>query len=242
MTPRKNPDLVGGDLDRTKPSDCKAYEVKIDGEKFCFDGPIVTGSQLLTAAGMYPLDEHLVFQRLKSGQFEEIRLEETVDLSQPGLEKFKTFKSGESYRFTVDGRRFEWGAPEITGRMLKQLAEVDSNFFDVWLDVRNKGEDQVVADNEPIRLDEPGVERFYTAEISLAIIVNGRSRVVNKRALSFSEIVQLAFPDSPVALNTIYTMVYKNGPDENPQGSLVEGQTITLKERMIINVTKTDKS
>ena len=191
---------------------------------------------------MHPLDEHLIFQRLKSGQLEEIRLEETVDLSKPGLEKFMTFRSGESYRFTMDGRRFEWGAPEITGRMLKQIAEVDSNRFDVWLDVRGHGGDQVIADSESVHLDEPGVERFYTVEISLTIIVNGRSRVVNKRVMSFSEIVQLAFPGSEVAPNTIYTVVYKNGPDENPQGSLVEGQTITLKERMIINVTKTDKS
>lgn len=242
MTPHDNSELAGENLDRAKPSRCKAYKVKIDGKKFSFDDSVVTGNQLLTAAGMHPLDEHLIFQRLKSGQFEEVRLEETVDLSQPGLEKFKTFRSGESYRFTVNGRRFEWGAPEITGRMLKQFAKVDPCLFDVWLDVRGQSEDQVIADNEPVRLDEPGVERFYTAEISLTIIVNGRPRTVNKRTLSFSKIIQLAFPDSQAAPNTIYTVVYKNGPDENPQGSLVEGQTVTLKERMIINVTKTDKS
>jgi hypothetical protein len=236
MTPRNDSGLVGDNRDSG------AYKVKIDGNKYAFGDPVVTGSQLLTAAGLHPLDEHLIYQRLTSGQFEEVRLEETVDLSQPGLEKFKTFRSGESYRLTVDGRRFEWGAPEITGRMLKQFAAVDPNSFDVWLDVRGQGEDRVVVDNESVRLDEPGVERFYTAEISFTIVVNGRSRTVNTRRLSFFEVVQLAFPDSQTAPNTIYTVVYKNGPDENPQGSLVEGQIVTLKERMIINVTKTDKS
>lgn len=222
--------------------DDNGYKAKIDGEKIIFDDPIVTGAQLLNAAGRRPVDEHLVFQRLKDGQFEEIRLEETVDLTQRGLEKFKTFRSAESYRFTVDGRRFEWGVPEITGRMLKKMADSNPLLFDVWLEVRGEGEDELVDDRELVRLDDPGVERFYTAEICLTIIINGRPREVNKRTLSFSEVVKLAFPDAQPAPNTIFTVVYKNGPEGNPQGSLVESQSIAIKERMIINVTKTDKS
>lgn len=220
----------------------KIYKVKIDGEKHSFNDPKVTGTQLLTKAGKHPLDEHLIFQRLKNGQFEEIRLEESVDLTQPGLERFKTFRSGESYRLVVDGRRFEWGAPEITGHMLKQFADVNQEGFDVWLDVRGHGEDRIIRDNESVRLDEPGVERFYTAPVEITIIVNGRPRVINKYTLSFFEIIRLAFPDAQQDTKTIFTVVYKNGPDENPQGSLVKGQSITLKNRMIINVTKTDKS
>ena len=165
-----------------------------------------------------------------------------MNLTQPGLESFKTFRSGESYRLAVDGRRFEWGAPEITGHMLKQFAGVNPGEFDVWLDVRGHGEDQMIRDNESVRLDEPGVERFYTAPVEITIIVNGRPRVINKYILSFFEIVRLAFPDAQPNPETIFTVVYKNGPDENPPGSLVEGQSITLKNRMIINVTKTDKS
>ncbi len=126
--------------------------------------------------------------------------------------------------------------------MIKRFAGVDPNAFDVWLDVRGHGEDQRIDDNEPVRLDRPGVERFYTSLIELTIIVNGRPRVVNKLSLSFSEIVMIAFPDAQPSPETIYTVVFKNGPDENPQGSLVEGQSVTLKNRMIINVTKTDKS
>lgn len=220
----------------------KIYKVKIDGEKHSFDDPKVTGTQLLTKAGKHPLDEYLIFQRLKNGQFEEIRLEESVDLTQSGLERFKSFKSGESYRLVVDDRRFEWGAPEITGFMLKQFDSVSLEGFDVWLDVRGRGEDRVIHDNESVRLDEPGVERFYTAPVELTIIVNGRLRVINKYTLSFFEIVKLAFPDAPQDPKTIFTVVYKNGSDENPQGSLVEGESINLKNRMIINVTKTDKS
>lgn len=231
-----------GNHSKHAPAQKKIYKVKIDGEKHGFEDPIVTGTQLLNAARKHPLDEHLIFQRLKNGQFEEIRLDESVDLTQPGLERFKTFRSGESYRLTVDGRRFEWGAPEITGHMLKRFARVDPKVFDLWRDVRGDGKDQLIDDNESVRLDEPGVERFYSSQIKITIIMNGRPRVVNKRSLSFSEINMLAFPDTQPTPDTVFTVVYKNGPDENPQGSLVEGQSITLKKRMIINVTKTDKS
>jgi len=224
------------------PKDTKMFSVAIDGIVFSFNDPIVTGAQLLTAAKKRPVDEHIIFQHLNDGQFEEIRLEETVDLTQPGTERFKTFKSAESYRFTVDGRKFEWGAPEISGRTVKRFGEVEPNAFDVWMEIRGQGDDLLIADTDIVRLDEPGLERFYTAEVSITIIVNGRPRKVNKRCLSFTEIVELAFPGSSSTPNTIYTMVYKNGPEDNPQGSLIEGQTVKLKNGMIINVTKTDKS
>lgn len=220
----------------------KSYKIKIDKQIRTFLDPVVTGIQLLNAAGKNPVDEYLIFQRLKDGQFEEIRLEESVDLTQPGLERFKTFRSGESYRLSVDGRRFEWGIPEITGRRLKMFAEVDPDAFDVWMERRGKEADFVITDKQLVRLDQPGIERFYTAAINIEIIVNGRPREVNKRYLSFTELVKVAFPDAQPGPSTIYTLVYKNGPAENVQGSIVEGQTITIKERMIINVTKTDKS
>jgi hypothetical protein len=220
----------------------ESFKIKIDELEYDFTDPAVTGGQLLNAAGKRPMDEFLIFQRLRNGQFEEIRLEESVDLTQPGLERFKTFKSGESYRLTVDGRRFEWGAPEVTGHRLKQFAGVNPADFEVWLEVRGGEGDVLIANHDSVRLDAPGVERFYTAMPNITVIINGRPRVVNKRSLSFIEIVKLAFPDAQAAPNTIYTIVYKNGPDENPQGSLVEGQTVIVKERMIINVTKTDKS
>lgn len=151
-------------------------------------------------------------------------------------------KGNSHYKIKIDGEKHILEAPVVTGRMLKELADVDPISFDVWLEVRGQGDDLLVANNEEVRLDEPGVEKFYTAECSITVIINGRPREANKRVLSFAEIVNLAFPDANDAPNTIYTMVYKNGPDENPQGSLVEGQTITIKNRMIINVTKTDKS
>ena len=126
-----------------------------------FLDPIVTGQQILEAMRFFPTDEHLVFQQLDNGQLEEIRLDESVDLRREGLERFVTFKSDRSFRFTLDGRRFEWGLPFITGLQLKKLAEADPATYGVWLSQR-VGDDRLIGNTERVDLEAEGVERFFT--------------------------------------------------------------------------------
>jgi len=146
-----------------RPDQAKKFRIRIDGEKFKTEDPMVTGRQILDLASIRPAEEHLVFQILKSGMLEEIRLDETVDLRTPGLERFKTFKSDASYRFMMDGRRFEWGATEITGLTLKKLAGVDPNSFDVWLEIKGQ-EDQLVENTDFVDLTAKGIEKFFTGK------------------------------------------------------------------------------
>jgi hypothetical protein len=72
------------------------------------------------------------------------------------------------------------------------------------------------------------------------IIVNGREKTLHDKKVSFAQIVELAF--GATNNNTVYTVTYKRGEDKKPEGSLVEGDTITVKSGMIFNVTATDKS
>lgn len=139
------------------------YQVRIDDQQYLVGDPVITGNQLLEQAGKRPVDEYLIFQLLKGGQLEEIRLDETVDLRKPGIEKFVTWHSDRSFRFVIDGRRFEWGAPLITGLKLKQLAGVDIATYGVWLEVRG-AEDRPIGNTEQVDLAAPGVERFFTGK------------------------------------------------------------------------------
>jgi hypothetical protein len=77
---------------------------------------------------------------------------------------------------------------------------------------------------------------------SFTIIVNGREKIVTSRELSFSEIVALAFDNPPSEPNTIFTVTYRRGEGNKPEGSLVQGETVKIKDGMIFNVTATDKS
>ena len=76
---------------------------------------------------------------------------------------------------------------------------------------------------------------------NVTIIVNGRERIVKKEEISFVEVVALAF-DAPQGDNTMYTITYRKGHGNKPEGSMVEGDTVKVKEGMIFNVTATNKS
>ena len=162
----QNNRLEVADFARKNPGERKpdghGFDVRIGDTKFAIDDPVVTGRQILEAAGNFPPEEFLVFQRLANGQLEEIRLDETVDLRDPGVERFHTFRSDRSFRFVVDGRRFEWGMATITGRTLKALAGVPAE-YGVWLERRND-DDLPVGDAEDVDLSQPGVERFFTGK------------------------------------------------------------------------------
>jgi hypothetical protein len=73
------------------------------------------------------------------------------------------------------------------------------------------------------------------------IIVNGKRKTWEKSTISYSEVVDLAFPP-PHKDTEFFTVQYSHGPEVNRQGTLVEGQTVKVKSGMIFDVTRTDKS
>lgn len=77
---------------------------------------------------------------------------------------------------------------------------------------------------------------------TVTIIINGQPAEVAKDKISFAELVQLAYGHPPEGGSTIYTITYKRGHGEKPEGILVEGESVKVKEGMIFNVTRTDKS
>ena len=74
----------------------------------------------------------------------------------------------------------------------------------------------------------------------ITIIINGTKHVVPKEELSFQEVVALA--QLATGPNVSYTITYRRGQGNKPEGSLVEGESVKLKEGMIFNATATDKS
>jgi hypothetical protein len=74
------------------------------------------------------------------------------------------------------------------------------------------------------------------------IIVNGRPKVVNEKELSFMDIVKLASDPVPTEQFIIFTITYRRGHGHKPEGTLLQGQSVKVREGMIFNVTATDKS
>jgi hypothetical protein len=74
------------------------------------------------------------------------------------------------------------------------------------------------------------------------VVVNGRPKVVTGKEMSFTEIIALAFDNPPTGPNIVFTVTYRRGEGNKPEGTMVEGDTVKIKDGMVFNVTATDKS
>lgn len=69
------------------------------------------------------------------------------------------------------------------------------------------------------------------------IIVNGRPKKVAQNAITFEEVVALAF--DPVPPNALFTVTYSHG---NQGGSLTAGKSVQIRNGMKFDVTETGQS
>ena len=78
---------------------------------------------------------------------------------------------------------------------------------------------------------------------TITIIVNGREHTLPKKEeLTFEEVVALAFPNDPGGQFIVFTVTYRRGHGNKPEGMLSPGESVKVKDGMIFNVTRTDKS
>jgi hypothetical protein len=80
-----------------------------------------------------------------------------------------------------------------------------------------------------------------THEHEFTIIINGRSVTITDKYLTFDQVVALSgLPSDP---NTIFTITYRRGEGNKPDGSMVEGgDPVKVKDGMIFNVEPTNRS
>ena len=72
------------------------------------------------------------------------------------------------------------------------------------------------------------------------IFVNGQPREIPEHRLTYLQVVQLAFPGEQPSEKVVFTVTFSN--PHGSEGSLVDGDSLKIKEGVIINVKKTDQS
>lgn len=145
-------------------------------------------------------------------------------------------------RVHIEGRALELSSP-ISGEALYAAAHVHADEV-LYREVTGNRED------EPIPKDASNItlvqdEHFYTDhphKVEHVIIVNARRKTVTGKKISFEQVALLAFPEGPPTPQTVYTVAYSNGPRKNPEGKMVPGQTVRIKDEMIFDVTETSRS
>lgn len=211
-----------------------------DRRNVAFPHAKVTGAQIVSATGQGLVEDFQVLQHLKSGELEEIRPTELIDLTEAGREEVFVIRGSVTYAFFVDGLSMKWPRKTISGGHIRMLARTPQNRELVLQ--RGAEPDRVIEDDDLVHLDEHGVEHLTTRVRSVIIIVNGRRKTVEARELTFEQVVALAFDTPPIGENIVFTVTYTNGPPLRPEGSLIQGQSVPIKNRMVFNVTATDKS
>jgi hypothetical protein len=145
-------------------------------------------------------------------------------------------------RIHIDRHPYESPNP-TTGAALYILGKV-ADGFQLYREATGNEEDEPIHnDNEKERLVQD--EHLYSRKEphkGFDIIVNAEQHHVEKKRVSYEQIVRLAFPTPPPGGNIHFTVTYYNGPKANPDGTLTAGQTVKVKNEMVFNVKATDRS
>ena len=220
---------------------CEAsFALDVDGRKISIEDPKATGRQIRAAAGLNPASAYVLILIDKAGA-QSIGLDREVDLTVLGDAVFKSFKSDRVFNMTLNERGFAWGSSEISEPELREYGQIPDD-HDLVVDSRR---DQVLESDDVVDLNRKGVERILSRpaeDLEICIIVNARQKTVSMRRLTFEELIKIAFANPPTGENICFTVTFRNGPRNRPEGSLVDGGRVRVKKGMVFNVSSTDKS
>lgn len=143
----------------------------------------------------------------------------------------------------INKKQFEWHQEYITGAEIRELGNIPTT-DEIFLAIKKPWEDEPIANETKVNLARPEIEHFYSKEkdCKVTVIVNGKPKQWTEKSITFEQVVILAFGSYDPNPNKVYTVTYDRGPHQNPEGSMVKGDTVCIKDKIIFNVTATDKS
>ena len=75
--------------DGKRPPLCRGYRILINGKPYAVHTPLPTGREILELAELLPPENYTLRVKIRGARPRKVELDETVDLRQPGVEKFK---------------------------------------------------------------------------------------------------------------------------------------------------------
>ena len=87
----------------------REYKIQIDKDFFETSVPRLTGRELLELADKKPAEHYAIYLKVRGGQPERIDLDEKIDLSEPGVERFVTLPLDQTEGF---GGRRQFALPQ----------------------------------------------------------------------------------------------------------------------------------
>lgn len=149
-----------------------------------------------------------------------------------------TTQAAHEVRIHIDRNPYESPNP-TTGEALYVLADIGKH-RELFREEAGDEEDQFIPrDDAKVHLTQDA--HFYS-EKETTIVVNTEKKETTATRLSHQEVVLLAFPNAQPNETKLFTVEYSKGPRQNPNGTLVDGETVRIKNRMVFDVTPTNRS
>ncbi|MCL6266586.1 multiubiquitin domain-containing protein [Flagellimonas myxillae] len=216
---------------------------KINNKKFESSESKLTGKDLLNIADLTPVEEFELLYKINEKGFTPIQLDEEVNLKTAGIEAYRA-RPYKKLLIKVDGKPYEVEECFMTPIEIMKLSGINSDRN--YLKEVRKGDVEVTyEDDVEHKIAITKNSCFVSCEIEERIecvIVNGKPKDWSKETISFEEVVILAYGKVSTDPNVIYTVNYINGVPSKPEGSMLKGDIISVKNKMIFNVTETNKS
>jgi hypothetical protein len=211
----------------------------IEGKEFEWANQFIIGAEV-KKIGRLPKESKLYLVVADPWDDELIDDETQVNLARPEIEQFLIKKK---LSLTINKKRYDWDKQFITAKELRQLGGVNLD-EDLFLEGDAPGENELIEDDAKIDLARPGIEHFISKEtiVEVTIIVNGTPKKWKKKRITFVEVIIEAFGNYIDKPTMVYTVAYEDGPKQNPEGSMVKGSSVFVKNKMIFHATATDKS
>ena len=214
----------------------------VDGREVVVTRKGLTGRTVLTAVGAHPENRDVLI-RDDDGHARLVAPTDTIEVSDDVLATFRVHRNGGIRHLKVDGRTWEWGAAAIGEADIREIADVPDT-MDLFL---ANGGGEAIRRGSLIDLTADWVPNVVTREVApgratVPVVVNGQSRELVSQEVSFEDLVGLAFPDRRDLTRGMFTITYRHGPADRPEGSLVPSQNLRATQGTVIHVTATDKS
>ncbi|MCF8276994.1 MAG: multiubiquitin domain-containing protein [Flavobacteriales bacterium] len=213
----------------------------LNGRKYETTKTVLTGKEILEIADLTPVEEFELLLKIQKKDFEYIRPDESVDLSQPEIEHFQA-KRLKAVHYEVNDVAQETLESELTvSEILTKAGFSVSEFFLKEL----RGGKEISYENDPdVKIRIRNGMKFLACKEdgSMIILVNSRPKEWSKPKITFDEVVILAFGTISTNPRDIYTVTYRKGPRENPQGVMVKGDIVCVTDKMEFHVAHTNKS
>lgn len=131
----------------------------LDFENYSTSDPQITMEQILQFAGVRQPSKYDVYAFANDGKLYRMSNQDTLDISEAGVERIVVFKTDRANRIIIDGERYDWGGKFISGYEIRQISNSPEN-LELWMQLQNKPDERLNA-SDIVNVQKSGIENFY---------------------------------------------------------------------------------